>query len=83
MTESQADQIADRIANHLEAVIDRACPVPTANCGECRGKGFWQRDGDLVFCRACEAGRALRARQGLLNRMVHGSYMRAVMNGNA
>jgi hypothetical protein len=74
ITPSQADQIADRIANHLESVIDRACPVPAVDCRECRGRGFWSRDGDLVFCQRCEAGRARRARMGMLNRMVHGSY---------
>ena len=81
MTESQADQIAERIANNLERRIDELCPMPAAPivCPKCRGEGYWLENGDrdLQFCRACEAGKIRRRRQAVLNRMVHGSYARS------
>jgi hypothetical protein len=72
------DEAAERAANSLEAKIDSICPVPkNVECRECSGKGFWSRDGDVVFCYKCEAGKSRRSRQGVLNRMLHGSYLLA------
>ncbi len=76
LTPTQADEIADRIAQRLMAVIDTAAPMPEfpPDCGKCAARGFWMdQDGDIAFC-SCEVGKARKRRQAVMNRMVAVGY---------